>query len=304
MFAGPDTVPVISEAPTPRPRAQGIAAQEKELLKAKSELDKVKRKLKNITVTTPGTGYGHFNLHTPGHNSDNILIIPSADTRFEQFDQINEDLMIMGRILSKQTNKQDENDAYNPFNGRFWGGASEPKSTFIDGYGVIFEMYVDFPLSPTEKSEPKEEEEEKVTEWIETKKEIFSPQQSDMDWVRFENFEQHREKKEYNEEKVKRFEHDLIGSLKNASNIRNLDDDEQLIMVVRGSQDSSSSIVKMTGSDNTSVNLYVQSESTDSQQNIAKNTIVIRAKKEIIDKFAKGHLDHDEFLEEIEIIKY
>jgi len=193
--------------------------------------------------------------------------------------------------------------------GDFFGRDNRPtEAIYLQGYGVLFSMEASFPLTTPRKVQekgPTKTEEGVDLLWQKTKQEIFPHRGPNVS-----NLDEKLEKKQY-AEKVEEVKKELIKSLKHAANIRILQPDEWVLLMVTGE-----------GRQSTEVTLYENSSmmalsSYSTPGGIAYNedslglmgyplamTITIRAKKADVDAFAKGELDFDKFREKVQIFSY
>jgi DUF971 family protein len=251
-----------------------------------------------------------------------ILVIPSEQTKTEDLIAINEDMNVMSRIFEKNLEQGNitsrsmfvhTRDVYLPLIG---SGRSEIQSMYLQGYGALFMMKVDFPLSP---SPDAQEQEQQGTEkqqqgdsvWKQTKLEMYEPQRV--------NTSRRSEKQQvkYDPEKVENLKTTIIKTLKHAANIRSLKPDESVILTVTGGGQSN-------GTQITAINvagknqLLVTQKSADGKSNVkiingntlddidlsSQTVLVIRAKRSDIDTFAKGELDLDQFRTHVQMFTY
>jgi hypothetical protein len=243
-----------------------------------------------------------------------ILVIPSAEITTEDIATITEDMNIMSRIFAKNLEKANIDigglfisTSSDPFHIAFSRGKQSTQGIYLQGYGALFLMKVDFPLSPGPKVEEETEQAQKVEDtdevWAQMRQEIFAPDEIRKD-------KDDRPKKEYDSQKVENLKNHLIQSLKHATNLRNLTADESVILTVTGSGISSSykSVSRIPGR-----NEFVV-VGRDNRAQIIKadligdiglslpTVLVIRAKKSDIDRFAKGDLDFDQFQQNTQIL--
>jgi hypothetical protein len=184
---------------------------------------------------------------------------------------------------------------------------------YLQGYGALFLMKVNFPLSaPPETQQQQEETEEKedVDEvWQQTRQQIYEPQVESRRRTRSDQPEII-----YDAEQIENLKTTLIESLKHAANIRALAPDESVIIRIAGSgqsvtvtsiaKEGEQSIIsyESNGTQRTTVTSkdfpdFIKSLSTPS-------VLVIRAKKSDIDDFAKGELDLEDFREKVQVLSY
>ena len=267
-----------------------------------------------------------------GAGSDNVLVIPTGEIEVEELLTINEDMNVMSRIFANGLGRQrtattnlgwsftDSRwvptyyDSYDSILGRSTGNTIS--SMYLQGYGALFLMKVDFPFSGPSETKPQQEETEKedVDEvWEQTKQQIYQPR------VRTTTSSRRvaeRPEVEYDAQRVENLKTTLIQSLKHAANIRALKQDESVIIRIAGSGRSSSIIsvenqetqiiVRMNENGRNPAIIAVKPE--DYQDFIKSfstpEVLVIRAKKSDIDAFAKGELDFDQFREKVQILSY
>ena len=243
-----------------------------------------------------------------------VLVIPSTEITTEEIATINEDMNIMSRILEKNLQRDhiDVSSMFipstDPFNVVFLGrGKQATQSMYLQGYGALFLMKVDFPLSPGPKVEPEKEiqkDEENVDQvWTQIKEEMSEPGTSRTN-------KSERPIQEYDAEKVKNLKNNLIQSLIHAANIRSLTSDEWVILTINGSVTSSGykSVSTIPGRnefvvvDHHNRTQIIKGSSIGDMGLALPTVLVIRAKKSDIDSFAKGDLDFDQFQQKTQVL--
>ena len=246
-----------------------------------------------------------------------VFVIPSAEIETKDLLTINEDINVMSRIFA--TNLQqahispsggsllvgDRNFLFDALSGR---SRTSIQSLYLQGYGVLFLMKVDFPLLPSRQVEQqaateKEDEGDKV--WQDTRRQLYEPEQ-----VAKRRAGDSAVK--YDAEKVENLKTTLIGALKHAANIRNLKPDESVIVTITGGSESAGNItstITATGQ----VMIHDKERRTMEIVNVpqpsdfrlsAPVVLVIRAKKSDIDSFAKGDIDLKQFRQRVQMISY
>ena len=215
-----------------------------------------------------------------------VLVIPSGRMKQEDLAAIAEDMRVMSRIFDKKL-RQAHMLAGGAFSGIpasvFFGHrGSVTEGIYLDGYGALFLMKVNFPLSappePPEQKKPKKEADEI---WTQTKQEIYTPEEIIQKTNKVPTPLQ-----EYDAEKVENLKTTLLKALKHAANIRNLKPDDSVIVMVNG-QGPAVATVRVTGEAYTSKALK-----TGFGPSAA---LTIRVKKSDVDAYSKGDLDLDEF---------
>ncbi len=264
-----------------------------------------------------------------GAGSDNVLVIPTGEIEVEELLTINEDMNVMSRIFANGLGRQRTtsnlewsftDSRWVPYYGSILGRGTDNtiSSMYLQGYGALFLMKVDFPLSaPPETQEQQEEtaEQEDVDEvWEQTRQQIYQPQVRATTSTRRRVAE--RSEVKYDAQQVENLKTTLMQSLKHAANIRALKQDESVIIRIAGSGRSSSIIsvenqetqiiVRMNENGRNPAIIAVKPEDyRDFIKSFSTpEVLVIRAKKSDIDVFAKGDLDFDQFQEKVQIHSY
>jgi hypothetical protein len=238
-------------------------------------------------------------------------VIPSGEITTEEVAKITEDMNIMSRIFQKNLQQSHIHVSgmiigSDPFHVAFTRGKQATQGMYLQGYGALYLMKVDFPLSPGPKVE-EEQETQPMTEedvdpvWTQTRQDMFEPDKSRKDKSK-------RPEKVYDAKKVEDLKTTLVQSLKHATNIRSLKPDESVILTVTGSNISSGykSVSTIPGRNEVVVvdkDNRTRIVGPDLLSDISLPTVlVIRAKKSDIDRFARGDLDFDQFQQNTQIL--
>ena len=220
--------------------------------------------------------------------AETALVIPTIETIEKAPDFIQttvKDLNIMCRIFNKELNLSNQvpelyemvmfNDSFEHFfnNRGFLGQEGRgTKGIYLDGYGALFLIQVDFPLMAPPQAEEKEKQIEAPGDpvWRQAEQEIYSPEKVSKMGKEADSA------KEYDEEKVKDLKRKLVKSLKHTANIRSLKADESIIISVKGHHSASN----------------------------PPKVLIIRVKKSDLDAFTKGELDSDKFGQKVQMLMY
>jgi len=277
-----------------------------------------------------------FQLHSQA--AQTILVIPVDQIKPEDLAAITEDVGIMCRIFDKKLRQEyglNTSLKWDPF-----GRSAGPEAIYLEGYGVLFLLQVDFPLAPPSEIQEQEPNEQGDVTWEETKRELYS-QQEDVGYDQESRIVISRlvgaPTREYDAEKVEQLKDLIIKSLKHAANIRNLKPDESVIITIRGcapvdviletvetrpssaapqtstsgfSTASPRSDASQRGTSRTATT--ANRKHADVLQTLLRtkdvsggSTIMtIRAKKADIDIFAKGQANFDQFQQRVRINTY
>jgi hypothetical protein len=239
-----------------------------------------------------------------------VLVIPGREMASEIYDRIVEDLSVMSRIIEKSLHAPSEglydslvttglytkggrygqslllpSDGAVPPILRSSGG--RPKSMYVGGYGAVFSLRVNFPLVPPPET-PKAANAAEPTDpvWAAAQRELAEP----------ESIARSRRAgpagPPYKAEAVEELRNTLTADLKHAANIRDLEPDSWLLILVQGS---------------TAVPEQPQSLSDDQASYptapaAAGTLLTLRAKKADIDQFAKGQLDETQFCQRVQTV--
>jgi len=253
-----------------------------------------------------------------------VLLIPTAEIKAEEFLTVLEDMSVMSRIFNKELalspggifrgggfSGRGGYGSSNPFVGLSFVGSTGVRSTeaiFMQGYGALFLMKVDFPLSPPAEAERETEPDKDIDAlWEETKREIYEP--ADARRKRADE----EEKVEYDEDKVEEMKETLIKALKHAANIRNLKPDEWVILTVTGESSQgrggvgrvtlSSRQIVVKDQDSKVEKIY-EAPISEEMQFTSPAVLTIRVKKSDVDAFARDELDFEGFQKRVQMFIY
>jgi hypothetical protein len=257
-----------------------------------------------------------FKIRSGSPRSAKSLVIRSSDMAPREQSDLEEDMTIMAHILDKALAEQSTDDqaghvamgisvSYAP-------GEGPTRNLYLDGYGAVFFLNVNFPLlpPPAEKNVEKERAPADST-WEEARAEVYG-QPGTKSWA---------SRPEYDGAKVAALKKALLDSLKNAANIRSVRSDESITVCVIGAP-SRGPLRVVTGSGGGGYggsvggaggglgpfsssssgggggggeqNVWVTTSGNDDAP-ANKTTLTIRAKKTDCEAFAKGKLTADEF---------
>ena len=252
-----------------------------------------------------------------GAKSSNVLVIPDTEIKAEDVAAITQDMQVMSHIFDKifQGPRLDEG-MFRDYGEIFGRGSRATQAIYLQGYGTLFLLEVDFPFSPPPESTTKQEQpEETDSVWQQARQELFYPSQ----------FTKVRPSEgKYDAQKVKELKSRIIKSLKHAANIRNIKPEEWIILTVHGagrknsgfvtihSQNMSKSISSSRGTGYGSAYGFGGGAGggggmmmgPDQKQPSQGSVMTIRAKKSDVDDYAGGKLDLEQFKEKVQILVY
>ncbi len=227
------------------------------------------------------------------------LLIRTSDLDPATTANLQEDLAVMSRILSKNVGKEGHDSAMGIVISAI-PGMRRPQSLYLEGYGALFMLSVKFPLVPAVPTNDTTPEKPVDTTWEETKRELNGGKPGNFRVFTLPPGADATA--EFSQEQVDNLKRELIESLKNASNIRNLKPDEFVTVVVLGNRASGGGtrVKRATarGGAPKKVDVYVTAEAK------RESTLTLRAKKSDIDAFAKGTVDEAEFTKRTSVSAY
>ena len=235
-------------------------------------------------------------------SSGKALVIRSSDTDPKDQAKLEEDLAVMSHILDKTLSERSGAEA-RPWKAMgidvFLPGSTPFRSLFLDGYGALFMLKVNFPLLPpaAKTEEPKEK----------------SPVDSTWEEAREELYGQHSEGQfamgaveEYSAEKVNKLKEGLLEALKSAANIRELKSDDSITVCVFGGPSAAPVKYRATSrrAPAPARGSYEAVAAAHSASPMRGTIMTLRVKKSDADAFAHGNLKLDEFRKKARITIY
>jgi len=271
--------------------------------------------------------------------SRKVLVVPAEEVNPKELAEITEDMQVMSYILDERFKETRRIQGVFMDFGDFFGRDNrQTEATYIQGYGVLFAMEVNFTFSPPPKAQAQETEqqgEQGDSTWQRARRQVFSSSQA-------QGGEGSGSPDEYNSQMVEELKRDLITTLKHAGNIRGLQPDEWVILTVvggggpvtgmfgggmmgggmMGGMSSSGGSAYggvssggmggygaggfggtmgggMGGGMGAGMMVYGQTGASSST-----TVLTIRAKKSDVDAFAGGELDFDRFREKVKTVMY
>jgi len=159
-----------------------------------------------------------------------VLVVPSTDVNPKDLAELIEDMQIMSHILDerfKETRRVQ--GVFTDFGDFFGRDNRQTEAIYLQGYGMLFSMEVNFAFSsPPEQQQQTEPTDENVdSTWQKAKQQVFSPGES-RGAISSDSTD------EYDSQMVEELKQDLITTLKHAANIRDVQPDEWIILTVIG----------------------------------------------------------------------
>jgi len=230
------------------------------------------------------------------------LVIRSSELDAKVQSGLEEDLSVMSHILDKaleeKLSSQPRARKAMGIDVVFSSSSSPVRSLYLEGYGAVFFLNVNFPLLAPPKAEPKKEQTETSTTWEEARNELYGqPGQPKLSSAPGEDYDQ---------DKVDRLKDAILESLKNGSNIRDLKGDDSITVCVFGVGGRPGRVQSSTRRTPapTAVENYVYVFG-DSRGGRTRGTVLtIRVRKADAEAFAKGKFDLDEFRKKAKVTTY
>ncbi len=242
----------------------------------------------------------------------NVYIIPSTEIKMADHLEIERDITIMSHIFDRVLKKPQMLGGVLKVMDDFFGrGSRVTEVIFLDGYGALFFMEVNFVLTGTtetpQEREPNEPKEQVDSIWKRAELELYAPTRL------HRGDRQRRLEQVYEPGKVEVLKKNLVETLKHAANIQALKTDDLVILTVIGKFGMPASLSRMAAQRSNRVKWILRDgkwiPATGSAkavpiQSFAPTALTIRAKKSDIDAYSKGEMDFDKFHERVQIFTH
>lgn len=304
-------------------READLAVQEQK--RQLREANRAREQLQDLLIA-PGAHLEVLAARLQHGGGGRVLVIPAAQSTAEELLTITEDMSVMSYIFDEKLGQVHMVPAFLGDITFLTRDARGTRGIYLDGYGALFLMKVDFPLSPPAETPEEEKPEEGVDPvWQQARRKIFEPERREGEryYRGRRRLSRTRPEEKYDAEKVEELKRKLIRALKHAANIRNLKPDEQVILSITGRGESgkvttevkvipkSGQILVVSKSgDRQQMKMYgtyeeAHADLSASQMGLYSPTVMtIRAKKSDVDAFSKGELDFDKFRRKVQIFTH
>ena len=263
------------------------------------------------------------------------LLIHSSKQEPGVAEALEEDLSVMSRILEKTIARESSVNSPDRAMGIFVYSQSgrSPQNIYLEGYGVLFLVNARFPLVAAPQRDQAKGEKHEDSSWEEAKREIYGGRTGPVPGMDYGMGGMGRPAQmEFDPEKVEGLKKDLISALKNASNIRNLKHDDNVVIVVSspdggrfeqrlqgivrtqtplGDRPGEDSGVGAPGKPEPKTKIVRGTASAGAGgfrvggvSGGHSSTMTIRAKKSDVDSFAAGKMDFDDFRKKVSVVAY
>ena len=249
------------------------------------------------------------------NEGNRTLVLPAGNPQPGALVTGHEELAVMSRILRKTMEKESRRGGGRGFAFSIGESGGNLDAMYLEGYGAVFLLNVDVPLTPPPKPEVSTETSaDGDPTWERTKRELRGQEVEEGDgrdvfgvgstaWTDGET-------QKYDAERVESLKRRLVDSLKHARNLSTLKDTENVTLIVYGKssgvrthigqfrrREESQKDSGESGGTTVDPNIigYVNTDS------VRQSTLVLRARKSDILRFASGELKREEFTQAISI---
>ena len=243
----------------------------------------------------------------PEQAQENVLVVPTPDLPVESLADLTEDLSIMCRIFDKSAPAGDSSGGFaygDRSDSLRWVIGQQSRGTqglYLDGYGALFFLRVDYPLAPTQKEDagPAKPKESVDSVWSQTAREM-SGQPG-------EEPQSARSAPVYDAQKVENLKKTLVKTLAHASNIRLRRPQDAITLVVGALDDvrvSAYGRYRSTGWGAARISPMRPgtAQQPATTRNPATAMLILRVTKADVDAFAKSQLTLAQFTEKVQIL--
>lgn len=239
-----------------------------------------------------------FRLDAGGPNASRTLVVPAPDASAEQVGQIREDLTIMSRVLQKTASPETKGGSWFRFDfgDLRLGGRSDLDALFLEGYGAVFLLQVDFPLSAPAKETVKgsDAKMERDSAWEEARREVAGKGPPD-DLMDDEDFDDESAGK-FDENKVERLKERLTAALKSAANVRCLNGSDRVVVQVIGRPGRKSHAMAVHADHKPAA---IVSSASDSRA--GRSVLTFETTHDAVTAFSEGRLDEAAFAKKLRV---
>ncbi len=242
----------------------------------------------------------------PGPNAAaGVLVVPKDGLDPKGLNEIEEDLKVMAHILEKAVGRDDKGHRAMGIwiQNSVLGSPAIPRNLYLDGYGAVFLLNVNFPLeAPSGKRPEVESKEDPGSEWEEARRELYhGPGAGPGIELNLPGLLNPKglPTEEYDADKVEQLKRNVINALKNASHIRGLKSDETVSVIVNGRSGMPGSRIVIK-----KVLPGRSGQAFAGHNEMRGSKMVLRAKRADIEAFQKERLNSEEFRKKVTILLY
>ncbi|NLH15321.1 MAG: hypothetical protein GX455_01960 [Phycisphaerae bacterium] len=220
------------------------------------------------------------------------LILPGDDPDPNQLRLLHEDMVVFSEILQEGLRplliRPDEMNTADS-SGSFNGAGSLNHSTYIEGYGAVFLLYVDFPLIGRVKSDISPREDRKDLVWETAKERIWNSRPSRKPTeVRFDP------------QRIERLKGNLMEGIGHGSNIRGLSEKDWIVVAVQ-CRPPRPEIGFEYFYGKASAGVTTPGAATGRNN---PSALILRVPKGVVNAFAEGRLTKEDYRKKVHVITY
>lgn len=298
--AAPDAPAAVADSVSISLSDDSDANVHDKIRQAQVEVTRASRDIKRQLATK-------FHLIEGGLANSRTLLVPADDASPEQIGRLREELAIMGRIFTKAADPEGAKHGGFRFNfgGLGFGQGGELDALYLDGYGAVFPLEVDFPLVDTpkfteKKTEPKPD---KDATWEKTRRELAGGHEDEPEEAL--DLGGDSGPTPYDADKVAALRKRLTEAFRHAANLKSVKPDEQIVVQVSGPAGQVGHVSRKIV---TKVVAYAKSGddlqmlgSPEDRGGPVRQQLTLRAKKSDVDAFAVGKLSPEDFGRKLKI---
>ncbi len=235
-------------------------------------------------------------LETSESVSDSLttatLILPGENPDPNQLRQLHEDMVVFSEILQEGLRPlliRPDEMVGGDLSGSFPESGQRNRSTYIEGYGAVFPLYVDFPLIGRGKSGASSKEDRKDLVWETAKDRIWNSRPS-------------RKPAEvsYDAQRIERLKDTLAEGIRHGSNIRGLSEKEWIVVAVQ-CRPPRPKIGFEYFYGKALIDLSTPSAAAGRNN---PSALILRVSKGAVDAAAEGRMTKEEYRKNIRVITY
>jgi hypothetical protein len=239
---------------------------------------------------------------------ETVLVIPAPDLPAESLKELTEDMTVMCRIFDKALLPMRVSFSTSAQTGQIFNyvmgqPTSAAQGLYLDGYGVLFFLQVDYPLAPTQQPDEQQSrpQEQGDPVWSQTIKEMAGRQEGQLPVD--------RSRVPYDPQRVESLKRTLIKTLAHAANIRTPRPQDRITLVVGALDDRAG--YDFTRSTGISISVPGRGRLRNSSGRsrgarietgaapAAAGVMIMHVAKSDVDTFAKGRLTLAQFTEKV-----
>lgn len=243
-----------------------------------------------------------------GAATTRTLVVPAADISAEQLGQVREEMAIMSRLLNKAADPEAGPRAGFRFNlgDLGYGQTTDLDALYLEGYGAVFLLDVDYPLVEAAKVAEKKPEvkPDKDAAWEKARRELAG-QDLDSDLDDSDSDPSEPAGEPYDAEKVAALRKRLTEAFRHAANMKSVKPGEDIVLRISGRSAPPAHLVTSAvfmGNPGMAKRYGLAvPPPTPANSGPAISTLTLRAKKSAVDAFAVGQLNVEEFAKRVSV---